>query len=135
MITEDLHAQFPSRIPLFLTPWTVGCQAPLFLGFSSQEYCSGLPFPPPGNLPHPGIEPTSLESPLLVGDSLLLHHGPMVITEAFHPVLSRHVQCTHLFMRYIFTSSYCLMPHVKLTNPAILLLHHFKEIILSIFTI
>ena len=45
-------------------PWTVACQAPLFMGFSKQEYWSGLPFPPPGDLPHPGIKPAS---PVFVG--------------------------------------------------------------------
>ena len=49
------------------TPWTVACQAPLSMGFSRQEYWSGLPCPPQGNLPHPGIESTSLMSPALVG--------------------------------------------------------------------
>jgi len=43
----------------FVTPWTVACQAPLSMGFSRQEYWSGLPFPPPGDLPHPGTEPKS----------------------------------------------------------------------------
>ena len=38
------------------TPWTVACQAPLSMGFSRQEYWSGLVFPSPGNLPDPGIE-------------------------------------------------------------------------------
>ena len=42
------------------TPWTVACQSPLSMGFPRQEYWSGLPFPPPGDLPHPGIEPASL---------------------------------------------------------------------------
>ena len=41
----------------FATPWTVACQAPLSMGFSRQEYWSELPFPPPGDLPNPGIEP------------------------------------------------------------------------------
>ena len=41
-------------------PWTVAHQAPLSMGFSRQEYWSGLPFPPPGDLPDPGIEPMSL---------------------------------------------------------------------------
>ena len=41
------------------TPWTVAHQAPLFMGFSRQEYWSGLPFPPQGNLPNPRIEPGS----------------------------------------------------------------------------
>ncbi|ELR52587.1 hypothetical protein M91_18885, partial [Bos mutus] len=42
-------------------------QAPLSMGFSRQEYWSGLPFPPPGTLPNPGIEPVSLKSPALAG--------------------------------------------------------------------
>ena len=51
---------------------TVACQAPLPMGFSRQEYWSGLPCPPPGNLPIPGIEPMSPTSPALVGGSLPL---------------------------------------------------------------
>ena len=46
-------------VQLFATPWAVACQAPLSIGFPRQEYCSELPFPPPGNLPDPGIEPVS----------------------------------------------------------------------------
>ena len=49
------------------TPWTVACRAPLSLGFSRQEYWSVLPFPSPGDLPNPGIEPGS---PALQADSL-----------------------------------------------------------------
>ena len=49
-----------SRAQLFATPWTVACQALLSMEFSRQEYWSGLPCPPPGELPEPGIEPTSL---------------------------------------------------------------------------
>ena len=49
------------------TPWTVARQGPLSLEFSGQEYWSGLPFPPPGDLPDPGMEPASLVSPALVG--------------------------------------------------------------------
>ena len=45
--------------PTLVTPWTVTCQAPLSMGFSRQEYWSGLPFPSPGDLPDPGIEPRS----------------------------------------------------------------------------
>ena len=41
-------------VQLFVTPWTVGHQAPLSMGFSRQEYWSGLPCPPPGDLPYPG---------------------------------------------------------------------------------
>ena len=60
-----LRAQSLSRVQLSVTPWTVARQAPLSMGLSRQEYCSGLPFPPPGNLPDPGIEPGSLTSPAL----------------------------------------------------------------------
>ena len=49
------------------TPWSVTHQAPLSMGFSRQEHWSGLPFPPPGALPDPGIEPMSLMSPSLAG--------------------------------------------------------------------
>ena len=48
-----------SRVRLFTTPWTVACQTPLSMGFSRQEYWSGLPFPSPEDLPDPGIEPGS----------------------------------------------------------------------------
>ena len=49
-----------SRVQIFATLLTVPCQAPLSMGFSRREYWSGLPCPPPGDLPDPGIEPTSL---------------------------------------------------------------------------
>ena len=45
----------------FVTVWTVACQTPLSMGFPRQEYWSGLPFPSPGHLPDPGIEPASPE--------------------------------------------------------------------------
>ena len=56
-----------SCVQLFTTPWTGACQAPLCMGFPSQEYWNGLPFPSPGGLPHPGMEP---RSPTLQADSL-----------------------------------------------------------------
>ena len=56
-----------SRIRLFVTPWTVARQAPLSMGCSRQKYWSGLPFPSAGDLPDPGIKPTSLASLALVG--------------------------------------------------------------------
>ena len=48
-----------SRVGLFGTPWTIAHQAPPSMEFSRQEYWSGLPFPSPGDLPDPGIEPRS----------------------------------------------------------------------------
>ena len=50
-----------------VTPWTVAYQNPLSMEFSRQEYWSRLPFPTPGDLSNPGIEPASLESPALAG--------------------------------------------------------------------
>ena len=57
-----------SRVRLFATPWTVAYQALWSMGFSRQEYWSGLPFPSPGDLPNPGIQP---RSPALQTDALL----------------------------------------------------------------
>ena len=54
----SMHAS--SVMSNFATPWTVAHQVPLSLGFSRQEYWSGLPFPPPGDIPDPGIEPCLL---------------------------------------------------------------------------
>ena len=56
-----------SHVQLFATPWTVAYQAPPSMGFSRQEYWSGLPFPSPGDFPNPGIKP---RSPALQADSL-----------------------------------------------------------------
>ena len=56
-----------SRVRLFVTTWTIAYQAPPSVGFSRQEYWSGLPFPPPEDLPNPGIE---LRSPTLQADAL-----------------------------------------------------------------
>ena len=56
-----------SHVQLFETQGTAACQAPLFMGFSRQEDWSGLLCPPPRDLPHLGIKPTSLTSPALAG--------------------------------------------------------------------
>ena len=73
LVTLSMHvcAQLLSRVRLLVTPWTVALQAPLSMGFPRQEYWSGLPCPPPGDLPDPGIEPTS---PAWQVDSLPLCH-------------------------------------------------------------
>ena len=67
-------AQSLSHVRLFATSWTVAHQAPLSMGCPRQEYCSGLLFPPPGDLSNPGIEPKSPGSPALQVDSLSLSH-------------------------------------------------------------
>ena len=72
-----------SHVRLFATPWTVAHQAPPSMGFSRQEYWSGWPFPSPGDLPNPGIEPMS---PTLQADALtseppkvVINHSPSFI--------------------------------------------------------
>ena len=62
-----MHAKSLSRVHLFETLGTVACQVPLSMGLSKQEYWSGLPCPPPGDLPNPGTEPVSFMSPTLAG--------------------------------------------------------------------
>ena len=57
-----------SHVQLFATPWTGARQAPLSMGFSRQEYWSGLPSPSPGDPPHPGIEPGSRASSAMPGE-------------------------------------------------------------------
>ena len=60
---SSCHVLVVQSCPTLCDPWTVACQAPLAMGFSRQEYQSGLPCPPPGDLLDPGIEPTSLIKP------------------------------------------------------------------------
>ena len=64
---ERKRSRSLSGVRRFATPWTVAYQAPPSMGFPRQECCSGLPFPSPGDLPNPGIEP---RSPALQADVL-----------------------------------------------------------------
>ena len=64
-------AQSLSRVRLLVTPWTAAHQAPLSVGFSRREYCSGVPLSSPGDPPDPGIKP---ESPTLAAGSLPQRH-------------------------------------------------------------
>ena len=81
-----------SRVQLFATPWTVAYHAPPSMGFSRQEYWSGLPFPSPEDLPDPGIEPGS---PTFQADALtseppgkpLIHYLGLLI--AFLSIMER----------------------------------------------
>ena len=70
LLTHTLPCDITSVMSDSAIPWTVVRQAPLSMGFSRQEYWNGLPFPPPGNLPNPGIKPVSLMSPALAGGFL-----------------------------------------------------------------
>ena len=62
-----------NHVQIFVTPWTVARQAPLSMGFSRQEYWSGLPCPSPGDLPEPVIKPASLASSILA-DGFFFYH-------------------------------------------------------------
>ena len=70
-----------SCIQRFATLWTVARQAPLSMGLSRQEYWSRLPFPSPGDLPNPGIKPTSLTSPALAGRFFTISAAWEALTE------------------------------------------------------
>ena len=80
------------HVQLFGTPWPVACPTPLSMGFSRQEYWSGLPFPSPGNLPDPGIKPTSPFS--CIGRQILYHCATW---EVQFPVALR-IKCKHIHM-------------------------------------
>ena len=71
-----------SRVQLFATAWTVARQALLSMGFSKQEYWSGLPCPLPGDLPDPGMELACLMSPALAGGFFTA--SATVTTDIFH---------------------------------------------------
>ena len=73
-VVKNQSVSHSSPVQFFVTPWTVAHQAPLFKEFSRQEYWSGLPYPFPGDLPNPGIEPVSLVAPAVLADSLPLSH-------------------------------------------------------------
>ena len=82
-----------SRIQLFATPWTLAYQAPLSMGFSRQEYWSGLQFPSPGDLSDPGIEPGS---PALQADALPSElQGKLLFSKVYIKLLS------HLHLIYL----------------------------------
>jgi len=67
---SSLHAQLLGCVLLFVTQWAIASKAPPSMEFSRQEYRNRLPFPSPGDLPDPGIEPMSLMSPALLGGFL-----------------------------------------------------------------
>ena len=102
---------------LFATQWTVAPQAPLSMGFSRQEYWSGLPFPPPGDSPNPGIEPARVSYVSCVGRRILYHcttwestQGQAqigVLPEALAPCLP-----TLLLSVYYLLDCHCFLPEV-----------------------
>ena len=77
-----------------MTPWTVACQAFLSMGFPSQEYWSGLPFPSPVDLPNPEIKPTSLVSSTLQADYLPTEP----LEKPIYMLKSENIQCLLIFI-------------------------------------
>ena len=131
------HAQWLSHVRLFTTPWTVAHQAPLSMGFPRQDYWSGLPFPPPGDLPKPGIKPESPVSSALQADSLpaepseklhwLIYYSLPPSLSSFSPFFSPSFlalskaafQTKNLFFSFFFAAltrvshllfTYCVLP-------------------------
>ena len=86
-----------SHVWLFATPWTVACQATQSMGFSRQEYWSGLPCPPPGDLPDPGIKPVSQHLLHWQVDSLPLAPPgkPHTLYNAFNDCTSQSALISH----------------------------------------
>ena len=95
-------------VQLFATPWTVARQAPLSMGFSRQEYWSGLPCPP-GDLPDPGIEPASPASPALAGG---------FFTTSAEALIDVYIQLSHTLVQRKLTQPvkqlYSLRVHVRM---------------------
>ena len=94
-----------SRVHLFVTLWTVACQSPLSMGFCRQEYWSGLPFPPPGDLPTQGSNPNFLH---------LLHWQEDSLPPA--PPLYKTVLSTLVTMLYIRSSRTYLQNRNRVTD-------------------
>ena len=110
-----------SHVPLFATLWVVACQAPLSVGFSRQEHWTVLPFPSPGDLPDPGIEPASLMSPALAGrffatsatgKPLNFMYIHLFIYLYMYIYIHRHVYicvCVYIYIYIYICLPYCLM--------------------------
>ena len=93
-----------------MTPWAVARQAPLSIGFPRQEYWSGVPFPPPGDLPDSGTKPESLRSPALAGGffttvppakPLWSVHMTIISVLGF-PLYKLHILCSFFYCFAIF---------------------------------
>ena len=111
-----------------MTPWTAACQAPLFIGFSSQEHWSGLPFPFPRDLPNPRIEP---RSPTLQADSLPTElQDSTFLIEYYFFFFERS---THKYMGYFNLQTWHFLKNEHLTNiySRFIILGCFKSLLSS----
>ena len=109
-----LYAQSPSHVQFFVRPWTAAHWAPLSTGFFRQEYCSGLLFISPGDIPNPGIKPKFLAS-LALADRLFtivppgkpiiyrwcpINTHPAIILKTYRNISSREKRITNIFRPY-----------------------------------
>ena len=90
-------------VSLFVTPWTIALQAPLSIEFSSEECWSGLPFPPPGDLPDPGIKPAS---PALQADSFTTEPPGKPMNIRVHVCIPESVYHLYIFTLLLKYSMY-----------------------------
>ena len=97
---QCVPAKLLSHVRLCETLWTLAHQAPVSQGFSRQEYWSGLPCFPPGDLPNPGIEPVSLMSPALAGffTTRATWEAHTLPSTKYHPILSL-LACQHCLQK------------------------------------
>ena len=104
--TASVLSRF-SSVQLFVTLWVIALQAPLSMGFSRQEYWSGLPCPPPRHLPYSGIESTSLMSPALAGGFFTTSATLDKIISIFSALSARR-QYICLLIQTMFLLSWCI---------------------------
>ena len=104
-VSIDMHVCSLSQVWLFVTQWTVACQAPLPMGFPRHEHWSGLPCPLPEDLPDPRIEPASLASPALAGGFFTTEPSGMP-NKHWHPC-TKYNQNKH--NRIIINSQNCIL--------------------------
>ena len=102
----QVRAKSISRVRLFATLWTVASRAPLSMGFSRQEYWSGLPFLSPGDLPDPGMQTGSLMSPELASSLPLVPPGkPNICTDVHIYVHTEYIGMAQIELHYFFKSA------------------------------
>ena len=111
-----------SHVQLCAIPWAVARRAPLSLGFSRQEYRSGLPCPPPRDLPDPGIEAASLCLPhwqagclplVSPGKSYSVQFSCSVVSDSLRPNESQHALSQILPESHSFCVPFCSLPHKR----------------------
>ena len=117
-----------SHVRLCVTPWTVAYQAPLSIGFSRQEYWSGLPFPSPGDLPNPGIEPrsTALQAECFTVRATGEYFHYMNMSQKEYPVVrgtfSIYFLC--VFVKIILVYFLIVMDPIPLTYSSVFIVYY-----------